>query len=48
MIKNISNLGDASLYCDFGDDVSEKINHDVIRYFNHLSKIVQKIIKLRE
>ena len=22
MIKNISNLGDAALYCDFGDEVS--------------------------
>ena len=41
MIKNISNLGDASVYCDFGDDVNEKINHDVIRYFNHLSNLAK-------
>ena len=40
MIKNISNLGDASVYCDFGSEVSEKINSEVIRYFNYLTKIV--------
>ena len=42
MIKNISNLGDASVYCDFGTEVSEKINSEVIKYFNYLSKIVQE------
>ena len=26
MIKNISNLGDAAVYCDFGEEVNEKIN----------------------
>ena len=33
MIKNISNLGDAALYCDFGDEVNKEINSDVIKYF---------------
>jgi len=33
MIKNISNLGDAALYCDFGKEVNRKINNQVIRYF---------------
>ena len=42
MIKNISNLGDASVYCDFGYEVSERVNSEVIRYFNYLSKIVQE------
>ena len=36
MIKNISNLGDASIYCDFGNEVNEKINSNVINYFKHL------------
>ena len=36
MIKNISNLGDAALYCDFGDDVNKTINSKVIKYFNSL------------
>ena len=25
MIKNISNLGDAAVYCDFGDEVNKEI-----------------------
>ena len=33
MIKNISNLGDAALYCDFGKDVNREINTQVIKYF---------------
>ena len=33
MIKNISNLGDAALYCDFGIEVNKKINSEVIKYF---------------
>ena len=38
MIKNISNLGDASAYCDFGNEVNEEINSNVISYFKHLKK----------
>ena len=26
MIKNISNLGDAAIYCDFGSEVNKEIN----------------------
>ena len=33
MIKNILNLGDAALYCDFGNEVNEEINSNVIDYF---------------
>ena len=40
MIKNISNLGDAAVYCDFGSEVNETINLNVINYFNSLSKLV--------
>ena len=36
MIKNISNLGDAALYCDFGKEVNKEINSLVIRYFKTL------------
>tara|TARA_B110001452_G_scaffold104947_1_gene86980 strand:- start:702 stop:1145 length:444 start_codon:yes stop_codon:yes gene_type:complete len=42
MIKNISNLGDAAVYCDFGPDVNEIINTNVIGYFNHLSKLIKE------
>ena len=36
MIKNISNLGDAAIYCDFGSEVNKEINHEVIKYFKTL------------
>ena len=42
MIKNISNLGDAAIYCDFGKDVNEKINSNVISYCNHLKKLIRE------
>ena len=42
MIKNISNLGDAAIYCDFGKEVNESINSKVISYFNHLKKLVKE------
>ena len=38
MIKNISNLGDAALYCDFGKEVNKDINTKVIRYFKSIQK----------
>ena len=38
MIKNISNLGDAALYCDFGSEVNKEINSKVIRYFKSIQK----------
>ena len=38
MIKNISNLGDAALYCDFGKEVNKDINTQVIRYFKSIQK----------
>jgi KipI family sensor histidine kinase inhibitor len=33
MIKNILNLGDAALYCDFGKEINKEINTNVIRFF---------------
>jgi inhibitor of KinA len=42
MIKNISNLGDTAIYCDFGSEVNETINAYVIDYFNHLSKLIKE------
>ena len=38
MIKNISNLGDAALYCDFGKEVDKATNSNVIRYFKNIQK----------
>ena len=39
MIKNILNLGDAALYCDFGNDVNQEINSNVIKYFYHIKNL---------
>ena len=36
MLKNISNLGDAALYCDFGNEINKETN----------SKIPQETISL--
>ena len=41
MIKNIVNLGDASIYCDFGNEINKKTNSQVIKYFKTLQ--VKKI-----
>ena len=38
MIKNISNLGDTAVYCDFGDEVNKTINSRVIKYFKTIKK----------
>ena len=47
MIKNISNLGDAALYCDFGNSVNKEINSRVIRYFQSIrNQKIQGIINL--
>ena len=41
MVKNISNLGDAAVYCDFGSEVNEIINARVIDYFHHILKLIK-------
>ena len=47
MIKNISNLGDAALYCDFGTEVNKETNSKVIKYFRSIKKKeIQGIINL--
>ena len=38
MIKNILNLGDAALYCDFGEEINKDTNTKVIRYFKSIQK----------
>ena len=38
MIKNISNLGDAAVYCDFGNEVNKTINSQVIKYFKTIKE----------
>ena len=38
MIKNISNLGDAALYCDFGSEINKNINSEVIKFFKTIKE----------
>ena len=38
MIKNITNLGDAAIYCNFGEKVNKEINSKVINFFKNLKK----------
>ena len=42
MLKNILNLGDAALYCDFGNEVNKETNSNVITYFKTLQKLKLK------
>ena len=47
MIKNILNLGDAAVYCDFGKDVNQEINTNVIKYFKNIKdKIIEGITNI--
>jgi len=47
MLKNISNLGDAALYCDFGNEVNKDINSEVINFFKSIKeKNIKGIINL--
>ena len=39
MIKNITNLGDASVYCDFGNQIDQETNLNVIKYFKNLKEL---------
>ena len=39
MIKNIINLGDAALYCDFGNEIDQETNLNVIKYFKNLKEL---------
>ena len=45
MIKNISNLGDAAVYCDFGSEVDKKTNSNVIKYFKSIKNRNFEFIK---
>ena len=42
MIKNITNLGDAAVYCDFGNQIDQETNLNVIKYFKNLQEIKVK------
>ena len=39
MIKNITNLGDAAVYCDFGNQIDQETNLNVFKYFKNLKEL---------
>lgn len=42
MFKKLSNIGDCGIVCDFGKEVNQKINADVIQLFHYVKKQVSE------
>ena len=38
MFKTISNIGDSGVVCNFGEEVNEKVNSEVIKLFHFIKK----------
>jgi len=38
MLKKLNNIGDAAIVCDFGDEVNQQVNNEVIKLFQHIKK----------
>ena len=38
MFKKLSNIGDSGIVCDFGDEVNQEINTEVIELFHYIKK----------
>jgi len=38
MLKKLNNIGDSAILCDFGDEVNQSINKEVINLFNFIKK----------
>ena len=36
MLKKLNNIGDSAIVCDFGDEVNQTINNEVIKLFHYL------------
>ena len=38
MLKKLNNIGDSAIVCDFGDEVNQAINTEVIKLFHYIKK----------
>ena len=38
MLKKLNNIGDSAVECDFGDEVNQKVNNEVINLFHYIKK----------
>ena len=42
MFKNLNNIGDCGIVCDFGEEVNREVNSNVIKLFHHIKEEVSK------
>ena len=38
MLKKINNIGDSAIVCDFGEEVNQSINNEVIKLYHYIKK----------
>ena len=38
MLKKLNNIGDSAIVCDFGDEVNQTVNNEVIKLFYFIKK----------
>ena len=38
MLKKLNNIGDSAVVCDFGDEVNQPVNNEVIKLFHFIKK----------
>ena len=42
MFKKLNNIGDCGIVCDFGEEVNQEVNSNVIKLFHHIKEEVSK------
>ena len=48
MFKKLKNIGDCGIVCDFGEEVNQEINTNVIKLFHHVKMEVEPRLQLRQ
>ena len=38
MLKKLNNIGDSAIVCDFGEEVNQSINNEVIKLYHYIKK----------
>ena len=41
MYKKLNNIGDSAIVCDFGNDVNQSVNNEVIKLFNFIKTTIR-------
>ena len=42
MFKKLNNIGDSAIVCDFGEDVNQSVNREVIKLFYYIKKLTDE------